>query len=692
MKNKKHLILLSIIIIVFLLVTGKAYFNVANLKEKNDGNEIGQFNISWFSDGSNNDGEIQDDGSLKLYISNNSPYNEETNPNGGVRVSSQLLFNMGGSVDAPAGSLRIYVPRHIFRDRNGSLINEAMIVPLVEYPGETGSGFNYRYEVMDGEEYLLLENYKTISSSYAFESSFTWIAPNPVDISNNFTTSFKCLIKVDLDLDGNVDVESESNELSLVYQTETPGTETNSIFYGRTLDHTDAELNRVTNVYREWQSGWNEALKPQNHQDYVYSLWYSYGFIISATQPYSIKFNASVLDSLGGEVVGYCFSYNCFASSPDALQTEIEEMEFPNPSPDRDLIGHYSFIIKYPKSTILDGEKHELIAGYEYTIMGIDGEVRIVSGEIYSDYGGEDDKPDDEYIVYPFEAKREIRMSHSGGHSYKGAINSIMYSVNDYLYRIGSSNGWMNASTGSIIDVVSTLKDGGDPDEPEDYFVNKWTYNNVVDTFFMGSGSNYKLLEPGDYEIKEFNATYTMYKYENKTTVTQTPYNTITITGWQPDYLSYDEYEPAKVYYKDSNDEWIYYVSILKTGPSVCTFTYVTGEEESKECTATVSLPSGALGLKLSVESNKYMVDSTIYYNAYGKNTEHVKELIGDKEAIYLYALNTVYSVDKNGTVHTDFETPNNGLNVYEEFKVLVDTADIRKYGELMKHSFSNSY
>lgn len=693
MKNKKKIFIF--LTILFLIVTslfgGKQISNsIKNLLFKNS-NEIGQFTLSWISGGDQNQGSIQDNGSLLIEPTENSIYNAESNPGGGIQVTYQLLFNMGGSEDAPAGAIKIFLPKHIFKDRNGNNIEEVIDVPLVEYPEASGSGFNYRTEIIDNIEYVVLENYKTIASSYSFDCSITWIAPKPSDIPGGFENTIKGNIKVDLDLDGKVDLESESNELSLKYNTNVSGESNRFSAYG--ITHEDRRLGTYTNVYTSWQSGWNTALKPENADDYVYSVWNTYGYVYYATQPYNISLNVIPNDELGGEVVGYCYGYNCYTNSGNnGLKSTSRLIEIPNPSSTYDYINDQGFIVKYPKANILDDQPHTLKEKVIYTINGIDGTTSTVEKDATSTFKGSPEQHDDEYLTPGFEPKREIKMSHSGGSSYSGVLNAIEQEGNENEFRIGDQTGWMNASNGTIIDLEDTLKDGGDPDNPADYFVNKWTYNNVVDTYAMGSGNDYELLSSGDYEIKQFYAYYYMYGYVDKVTVTQNAYNTVTIDGWQEEQLAYENYEPAKIYYKNNTGEWIYYVSIKKINSSYCDFTYANGTEKNNiSCNDKMDLPSGAIGLKLSVETNQYKVVSNIYYYSYGKNSNHVKNIANNKDSLSIYTINTVYGEDKNNIVFTDFETPDNGNNLLSGFNNSVNNKDNAIYGKNMRHAFSSS-
>ena len=183
-----------------------------------DPNGVGQFQLTWLNSSINDTGTINesDHSILQLNAANNTKYVASSKPEGGLHASYQMVFNMGGSDAAPPGSIIIKIPRYLYYDRNGDPIASQIVdIPLVEYPNEGGTGFNWRYENENGTDWIVLENNQETSASYTFECSITWILPVPSELADGYEKEIKGHVEVDLNQDGEVDMRSDTNTLTL---------------------------------------------------------------------------------------------------------------------------------------------------------------------------------------------------------------------------------------------------------------------------------------------------------------------------------------------------------------------------------------------------------------------------------------------------------------------------------------------
>ena len=115
---------LSVLILVLLfclfgfLFCRKYFFHSVSMRGA--GNDLGQFSLTWVSDNvSSYKGILDPNNSSILNVSpnENNIYNAYTNTNGGAQVTYQLIFNMGGSEDAPVGAIQIKLPKNMFYGR-----------------------------------------------------------------------------------------------------------------------------------------------------------------------------------------------------------------------------------------------------------------------------------------------------------------------------------------------------------------------------------------------------------------------------------------------------------------------------------------------------------------------------------------------------------------------------------------------
>lgn len=705
-KKTKVITLIIFISIVFALVFSFSFGKSSNFlkgQSYKEPNSVGRFTLTWVAGNNGTTGQIDENGVLQLKPSENNIYNPETNPSGGVHATYQLMFNMGGSEEAKPGTIEIRIPRYIFHDRNGNpLTNQELDIPLVEYPGDTGTGFNYRFVNEDGVDYILLTNYQTIPSSYSFECSISWILINPSTVASGFKNEITGDVRVDLDLDEEIDMHSVSNTIAMEYKTDS---KLNSIYTG-SQTHFDSYLNAYTNVYSEWQNGWDESLKPENPDDYVYAVWYAYDYVYYATQPYSVTLISEPTDEFGGEVIGYSrcsssYSSGCFYTSGNNTYFSKEPMSYSitNPSSSSNMSSYYHSLVKYPKSILNDGETHTLENQFTAYLVGVDGAEDAKSKSTSRDYKWVYKDP----VTYNYEYKPSyyVSMSKNGYKSYYGTINAFANGENGKVNSsMGSGSNYSDFSfSGTANGAIFTVKDN-DTSDPANFGYNTWKANFVDDTVILGTNtSGYEILEHGDYEFTDFTiGSYSLYDYLDYTRTENS--GTIIYTGWQTKLNEeYSKYPPVDIYYKTDGDYELLGQIKRNSSSSIKGTVFVDNDGNESPCfyysTSTgnyynVKLPEGTTGIKAVVETNKAEVYLRLNVNARLFNTEHVTNLMKDKDSINLYNFTTVYIEDNEEKIYTDFKTSNNGTNLLSAFKTLIEDKDTKEYGQVMRHANPN--
>ena len=387
LKNKKYIFVVSAIFLALYLLVDVDFnrfsrrlidnLSFSNINANSTSNGVGNFLLTWVEGNSGSTGVLDADNKYILNVTpgENNIYNPESASTAGVQVTYQLVFNMGGSVEAAPGTINIRIPKYMFYGRDGNPISNQIIdIPLVAYPEAAGTGYNYQFVTEEGVDYILLSNYETIPPSYAFECSITWILPTPSEVANGFVREIEGEVGVDFDLNDELDLYSKSNKITMNYNTDVKIT---SFTFSKT-SHYEAELEKNTNIYRQWKSSWPSSLKPQNASDYIYVLYYYNSSVRYATEPYTFKFIPEIdieHPEYGGEIVGYCYYDYCSSSynNPNSWSVSVPS-NTTSYYPTGPGSSRTSFIVKYPKSIVDDGEERTLSAKLTAKVIGIDGD------------------------------------------------------------------------------------------------------------------------------------------------------------------------------------------------------------------------------------------------------------------------------------------------------------------------------
>ena len=727
-KKIKSLSKLSVILLVLLfsifgfLFYRKYFFHSVSIRGA--GNDLGQFSLTWVSDKHTSSKGIPDPNNpsiLNVSPNENNIYDAYTNTNGGAQVTYQLIFNMGGSEDAPAGAIKLKLPKNMFYGRDNKPISgQIMDIPLVEYPEAAGTGFNYRFETdsATGEEYIILENFQTIPASYTFECSLTWILPIPSTVKDGFTKKIKGIATVDMNLDGETDMTSTSNEITMKYASHAKINSFSESYY----THKDSYSQKYVNVYSSWNNSWYDGIKPSNSDDYVYAIWYTSGSISYATQPYTTTVTSTPIDGLGGEVVGYCYysnyknENNCFAQS-NSSKISKNSYIYPTitqPSSSTDSRSYAFVMVKYPKDTLNDGEIHTLKNQATMTLQGMDGaydtKTATSSIEYQHIYVAPPTPPTPTTIekTVPFNPSYAHSSSKYGASYIPGGINAIENDKDIFIGYSSSSSSYYNYSLSASSNHYDlTMRDGGSSTNSDDYGVNDWSLVEQDDSLYFGDNSyGYDLLSDGDYELTKFyvsSMSASDYVYETWSNYNSSTAVTTNYTGWRTKSVSSNSVPSLKIYYK-KNGEWIYYCDVKFSSNSSYYFDYTLADgTEYKSVyydygtyngkTGGVPLPEGAVGIKAIMTSKYYSMGFSLRFSGHLLPSEKVKDTVKDRNEVLLYNYDTSYVKDHNNNIYS---STCSYLSNTTYTPALIKTAllekDQEEFGKEVYHFVYNSY
>lgn len=742
-RRKKILILLFIMIVS--IVGGVSIFrylktsSIVMQKEVSNPNGVGQFQLTWVNSSINDAGTIDenDHSILQLNSADNKKYSASSETGGGLHASYQMIFNMGGSDAAPPGSIIIKIPRYLYYGRDGNPIaNQIIDIPLVEYPSEGGTGFNWRFEKDgDGKDWIVLENNQETSASYTFECSITWILPTPSELADGYEKEIKGSVEVDLNKDGVVDMQSDTNTLTLKNSSHAAIYN----FYESYNTHRDEESAKTTNVYTSWNNNWSELIKPDDPDNWLYVIWYSYGNVRYATQPYTVTLTDEVIDEYGGEIIGYCrysdygsnsssntnsYDNNCFSKNSSATSVEpgkkthktstipltgvaTEPKVYVN-GVTGDEFKYYYYMVKYPKSVLQDGETHTLKNKSTISLVGLDGAVDSKTATSQVDYKYVYIEPTDEYVNYPGEvpssngylyndissasssysniasgySSYNSRYSHTSYGQMNGALNALTNSDNNYKIRLGGENNnhnWDNY--GSLQYYYLTYSGTGDEADLANYASSNYTVNLINEDFMASAGDNdYTSLGYGDYELTSFyirsynhyDYTYQEWQSTNSSTKVTTHYS-----GYRSKSNNdYGNYPLINIYYK-TNGDWQLLGKVKTTVSNTYKFIDNNDNERDISSTKQIELPEGTTRIKASYDTKSYSSSLYLSFKSRLINSDKVRSLYKDKDSLYVYNVNTLYA-SKGDNIYS---SPNYGYTLKSNIKSIMDEIDQNRYG-----------
>ncbi len=659
-------------------------------------NEIGQFTLTWIPGTDGRNGVLDPDNPTILNVSpsENNVYDAESSTGGGAAVTYQVVFNMGGDATAPAGAVNIKLPRNIFFGRDGKAVLQHIDVPLVPYPEEAGTEFNYREETdEEGNEWIILSNYKEIPSTFSFECSISYYLVTPSEVSDTFEKEITGEASLDLDLDGTVDTSSKSNPIHLNYNSHA-SLYSLSEKYDK---HTDSDLGIETNVYYGWNSKWPEAIKPEDADNYFYAIWYFSGSVRYATQPYSILFTAQPVDGLNGKVIAYCSNEYCTGKDVKTYTDGITVSQA-KPSSTTNTYSYYGVIVQYPLEPLNDEETHVLKNQVTATLTGVDGATDVKTTTATSSYKFikiEPPEPTEETIYIDGEIPLPSNsLSKTGSQTISGGINKLeLAEPNTAKLKVGYSSYSYSYEVDSYLQAYYlTLKDNGEPAKIEDYGVNKYRYNLIDDKFALGNNEKgYTFLSDDDYKLNYFYMYMyvTDYKYETTVTKNDKLNKTTTKIGWQViNNYDYENWPTVNAYYK-LGGEWHELGTLKALSSGTYTFTSIDGITTSKVSSSTpLALPEGTTGIKLTADTNNYSLKMDLYYKAELINSRKVLDIIDKTDSVKLYNFADAFNSTLDGET-IEVEKHSSLPNV--EFSAYFAQSDIDEYGASVEHKYSTT-
>ena len=139
-----------------------------------DGSSIDSLNVFWLTDDTTDN---DDDSLLYLYPSDN---NKQT-------VTAQIDFSMSGEQNYAAGDIRLKIPAHIFKTRDGDWYGN-LVLPLAESPS-TKTDFNWSY-IDDGDGgYYILTNTREMSAATQVSIQLAYENVVPSEVVDRATTA-----------------------------------------------------------------------------------------------------------------------------------------------------------------------------------------------------------------------------------------------------------------------------------------------------------------------------------------------------------------------------------------------------------------------------------------------------------------------------------------------------------------------
>ena len=730
--NKKYILIVTVLFVIAYLLIGLDYKKIStklftnlsfsNINANNTSNGVGNFILTWVEGNTGSTGVLDGDNQYVLNVApgENNIYNPESASTAGVQVTYQLVFNMGGSIEAPPGTINIRIPRYMFYGRDGNPISNQIIdIPLVAYPEAAGTGYNYQFVTDEGVDYILLSNYETIPPSYAFECSVTWILPTPSDVANGFVREIEGEVGVDFDLNDELDLYSKSNKLTLNYSTDV---KINSFNFGKTT-HFEADLNKNTNIFRQWRSSWPSSLKPQNASDYIYVLYNFNSSVRYATEPYTFQFIPEIdpdHPEYGGEIVGYCYYESCssYYNNPNSWNVAVPS-NTTSYYPMSSSSSKSSFIVKYPKSIVDDGEERTFTAKLTAKVNGVDGDTDEKSGTVSDTYQFINEvEPTTVEVNVPFSVPSiSLSGSKSGGaksnsssnffssypyYSRPGLINkflgndvnSISTRVNNYQESNKYHSFYLSASGTGYAYTYDTTKDN--PNNPDNYGVENWTLVNEDDILFLGSSpSDYERLNYGDYEFTSFiiyDLDVSDYVYQTSTSYNESTKVTTITHRYSSSRIAFSQYGPIDVYVKTDGDYYLYGHVKNWTGYTAAKFEDLDGNVITMNSSNYIPLPPKTTGLKVVHKNNHYSSDLDVYLNVNLINSNHVNSIMSDKNEIFLYNYNTVYMLDNNDQVLDRNNLSTTSAYFGNNQKNDIIALDTQKFGKSVYHGGVSNY
>ena len=431
----------------------------ANLPSSLDGSNIETITAEWITpddvqDGDNNKLSLKWQGDDDKY------------------VKMKINFAMSGQYDYEPGAVGIRVPKSIFKDRNGQPIG-VVSLGVPEAPDKSNT-FSYAEEE---DSYYITNNRKlNAASTGKIEFTISKLTPHMIkDKATGYRTE-----------NFNAEINIKTHNGNYI------GKKSNDIYASVDTSAKITEMDLVADrVREEWPSGFPEALKPANPEDYVYVSWNSYAYTV-ANQPFSVSLteNTTSNGTTGKAVVlGYLRS-----DTGEVVKTaSINKKEVFNGYRRDGQNCWVTMYVAYPKSDFPYGKTYTIKNTVKYELTAVDDK----------EYTNASKTRTLNYTPVKFERPKGHFYVDKFGHGEQVDVREDkwegVYSRGLNLIRKGQNLEMSYAVLAKAYGMPWTLKQGTDPDEPKNYGQVPYKVMVEDDKITLENG---KQLVAGDYEIK----------------------------------------------------------------------------------------------------------------------------------------------------------------------------------------------
>ena len=527
----------------------------------------------------------------------------------GHQFKYQLDYTFSGEGELVPGTVRITLPKHILKDRNGEIAdNWEVAIPEADQVSESDT--ENQFVFMEQEDSIIIYNRMTLSAAEKGSIQF------------GYSTSKSIFEYEDMILSLSVPVELNINKSAderLYTTAQIPQVKIN----------TTATLTKATKTFSQffdsWQDDWGDPayFDITNSDDYYYLLWLVTS-VSNATQPFVLTFNDTVTGDYGDASLVGAKMYGNVGYSTEMTSNPIRSS------------GHnmYSYVItKHLKETYNPYITYQIrnkINVVLHPIDNIDADSSIVSSAVYT-YS--EPKPD-----YPIGSFNFWKYN-----NYSYYYNYDKYNSNVMNYQLGEfrENNIPDIHEKMVYKLMMqaysypwTIEDGYGKTDVDHYGVNKLTYTITDDVFFFAdtvtASHNYETKET-EYNVPEGTEQLDFHDYE----ITKVDYQ-LRITGarWDTEQLrfvtaapDYSDDDIVYFYAKFGKDtEWReagrYY---LKTG---------VGESLNNKVTSVTSTGiiftdnAQCVGYKIVTSNSYYYTNLEAYPFCKIKHSERIDRLV----------------------------------------------------------------
>ena len=303
-----------------------------------DGNKIESLSAAWITPDSKSDGDINT--LNRTWASTSNEF-----------VQLKVNYALSGKHAYPAGSIRLTVPKRIFKNRRGEWTGQ-LTQSVPESPDHTAL---FAYTQTDDTVTLTNTKELAAATSGVFEMTFKDLSPIDIkDMSSGYVTeAFTPRIDVTTK-SGTVISKTSSNSLKAKVDT-----------------HAILDTVRVKNtgISEGWNDTWPSELKPADAESNLYTTWTSESKL-NVNQAYNLAISQSSFESNGrtrtARVLGYEINSTgqIIKGSPNGKQVRANSSDLTD-----DYVTYY---VSYPKTDFSSKETYRLTARVSSSLTAID--------------------------------------------------------------------------------------------------------------------------------------------------------------------------------------------------------------------------------------------------------------------------------------------------------------------------------